>query len=65
MKRILSFALALGMALSLAACGGSQTGETEQQRFDAYLETLPPRLMDSNSLDIQYLFEDPVAFGFD
>lgn len=65
MKRILSFALALGMALSLAACGGSQTGETEQQRFDAYLETLPPRLMDSNSLDIQYLFEDPAAFGFD
>lgn len=65
MKRILSLALALVLTVSLAACGGAPAAEQTQQQFDAYLETLPARMMDSSDLSIQYLFEDPAAFGFD
>ncbi len=57
-KRILVIA---SLSLLFSAC---TQGKNDQARFDQYLESLPTRLISHDSLNLEYLFEDPTAFGF-
>lgn len=59
-RRAVAGVLALGLALSLSGC----VKKGEQARFDQYLSTLPTAILDSDSLDVNYLFQDPEAHGF-
>lgn len=63
-QRTVSFLLCILLVLSLTACAPS-SGETEQQRFDAYLATLPAAFISSDSLNINYLFYQPSDFGIE
>lgn len=59
-RKAVAGVLALGLTLSLSGC----VKKGEQARFDQYLSTLPTAILDSDSLDINYLFQDPEAHGF-
>ena len=67
-KRWAALAAALMMALSLGSCGGGGEEQfpelqTAAQEFDAFLEGVPARLLDGDSMDLNFLFQDPAAYG--
>lgn len=63
-KRFLCLLLAAALALGAVGCAPAQDSAADQQQFDAYLQTLPPRMMDASDLNINYTFAHPEKFGF-
>jgi uncharacterized protein (DUF885 family) len=64
LKRWTALGLALAMTLVLASCGGTgEEPQTVSQQFDAYLEELPSRLLDADSMDLNFLFQTPQNYG--
>lgn len=61
-KKILLSTLAFGLCFSLYGCS---TEKLDGQAFDAYIEELPQRFIDSDSLDLEYLFVNPQDYGFE
>ncbi len=60
-KRVFSVVLAVAMVFSLASCQVAN----DSQRFDQLLASLPKQLVAPNSMDVNFLFNDPAAFGIE
>ena len=64
LKRWAALGLALVLTFTAAACGGTEESpKTVSQQFDAYLEELPARLVDADSMDLNFLFQTPQNYG--
>ena len=64
LKRWAALGLALAMTLALTSCQGiGEEPQTVSQQFDAYLEELPSRLLDADSMDLNFLFQTPQNYG--
>lgn len=55
----------LAPASSLSGSRPSEPGQSERERFDAFVEELPPRLVRSDDMGLHFLFYDPLSFGFE
>lgn len=66
MKKIVTSLLAIVLCLTLVACGGSSedSGKEANKEFDAFLETLPPKMISNTDSVLNSLFKDKEAFGF-
>lgn len=67
LRRALALLLALALAAAcLAGCAqqGGTGKESEDARFAAFLDTLPPLLVDDTDIGLNQLFEDKQAAGF-
>lgn len=62
-------ALLVVFLLLLCVFGGqgctAQRADSTQQGFDAYVRQLPARFIDSDSMELNYLFVDKKVYGFD
>ncbi|MDO5603095.1 MAG: DUF885 family protein, partial [Oscillospiraceae bacterium] len=65
LTRVAGFTAAAALLLNLSACVADDGGQSEQQRFDAYLDTLPAEFISPQSLDVNYLFYRPADFGIE
>ncbi len=64
LKRWAALGLALAMTLALTSCQGiGEEPQTVSQQFDAYLAELPSRLLDADSMDLNFLFQTPQNYG--
>ena len=63
MKKGIAVVLSLVMMGSVAGCS-APVGDP-QKEFDEYIEALPTKMISSNSMDLNFLFDDPSAFGFE
>ena len=66
MKRTAMRITALFLAAVLClACVGCNNDELTQQQFDEYLSTLPAEFVSGDSININYTFYDPAAYGIE
>lgn len=63
MKKGMAVVLTLVLLGSVAGCSAPM-GDP-QKEFDEYIEALPTKMISSNSMDLNFLFDDPSAFGFE
>lgn len=59
-QKLLALVLAAAMLMPLGSCS-SKKGAAE---FDTYLESLPARMMNSDEMNLEFLFTDARNYGF-
>lgn len=63
MKKGICVVLSLAILGSSAGC--SQPLKDQRIIFDEYIDSLPTKMISSDSMDLNFLFDDPSAFGFE
>lgn len=64
LKKCIVSIISVSLIFVLGGCSSSDAGQV-QRDFDLFLEELPTQLVDQNSMDVEYFFENPQDYGFE
>lgn len=64
LKKCILSIVSISLVFILGGCSSSDASQI-QRDFDLFLDKLPTQLVASNSIDVEYLFENPQDYGFE
>lgn len=64
-SRFLALFLAFVMLLSTTSCAAPTKHDSEQERFNSYIKTLPAEFYPADSLNLNFTFRNPQDFGIE